>query len=134
MTLYFDSSALAKLYVEEDDSDIAEEFVRSADRRVTARHTYVEVRRVLARRVRGRAAAEIRRAVAREWEALEIVEIDAEVCELAAGVAESLGVRTLDALHLGAAQRAGGAALGFVTFDAVQGRAARGLGFTVLGS
>ena len=40
--------------------------------------------------------------------------------------------RTLDALHLAAAQRLGGSAVGFVTFDVRQGQAARALGMTVL--
>jgi predicted nucleic acid-binding protein len=45
-----------------------------------------------------------------------------------------LDVRTLDALHLGAAERVGGAALPFVTFDRRLAAAARRLGWTVLGA
>jgi predicted nucleic acid-binding protein len=44
------------------------------------------------------------------------------------------GVRTLDALHLAAAQRVGGAAVPFLTFDVRQAQAARGLGLTVVGA
>jgi predicted nucleic acid-binding protein len=40
--------------------------------------------------------------------------------------------RTLDALHLAAAQRLGGSSIGFVTFDLRQAQAARTLGMTVL--
>ena len=42
------------------------------------------------------------------------------------------GVRTLDALHLGAARRLG-TTIGFVTFDVRQALAARSLGFNVVG-
>ena len=49
-----------------------------------------------------------------------------------ADIAELTGARTLDALHLAAAQRVGGSAVGFVTFDLRQAQAARILGMTVL--
>lgn len=42
-------------------------------------------------------------------------------------------VRTLDALHLGAALRLG-TAVTFLTFDVRQAQAARSLGFTVAGA
>jgi uncharacterized protein len=43
-------------------------------------------------------------------------------------------VKTLDALHLAAAQRVGGPELTFVTFDERQAEAARSLGWTVVGA
>ena len=52
--------------------------------------------------------------------------------DLAATFAEQTGVRTLDALHLGAAYRLG-TAVAFLTFDVRQGVAARQLGFRVVG-
>jgi len=55
------------------------------------------------------------------------------VCERAGDLAETLGVRTLDAFHLGAAERAGAGALHFLTYDVRQAQAARSLGWTVLG-
>jgi predicted nucleic acid-binding protein len=42
-------------------------------------------------------------------------------------------IRTLDALHLAAAERAGGGTLVFVTYDIRQAQAARSLGWPVLG-
>ncbi|HSH60843.1 MAG TPA: PIN domain-containing protein [Acidimicrobiales bacterium] len=60
--------------------------------------------------------------------AFAVVELDAATCELAATIAEHTGVRTLDALHLGAAQRAGGQALTILTFDVRQAQAALLLG------
>ena len=49
MSLYVDSSALLKRYVDEPDSDTAEALLQSDSSLLTGRHTIVEVRRNLAR-------------------------------------------------------------------------------------
>lgn len=49
MSLYIDSSALLKRYVDEPDSDAANALLASDPSLLTARHTIVEVRRNLAR-------------------------------------------------------------------------------------
>ena len=134
MSLYVDSSALLKRYVDEPDSDAADSLLRSDPALLTARHTTVEVRRNLARLLTGRDLAAARSAFAGDLEALSIVELDEVTCEAAATVAEVTGVRTLDALHLAAAQRVGGPAVPFLTFAARQGQAARALGLTILGA
>jgi predicted nucleic acid-binding protein len=133
VTLYVDSSALLKRYVEEPDSDRAIELLASDDVLVTGRHTVVEVRRNLARLLDPSAAAAARASLAEDLEAIAIIEADAATCELAATIAEQTGVRTLDALHLGAARRLG-TSLTFVTFDVRQAQAARTLGFAVAGA
>lgn len=133
MTLYADSSALLKRYVEEPDSDRAVELLSGDPELVTGRHTMVEVRRNLARLLTGTAVTAARAALARDLLSFAIVELDAGTCELAATIAEQTGVRTLDALHLGAARRLG-TALTFVTFDVRQGQAARSLGLAVAGA
>jgi predicted nucleic acid-binding protein len=69
-----------------------------------------------------------------DWERMIVVELDREIYSRAADIAITLGVRTLDALHLAAAQRAGAHALPFLTFDVRQANAARSLGWTVLGA
>lgn len=134
MSLYVDSSALLKRYIDEPGSDVADEFLRSDPSLVTGRHTVVEVRRNLRRALSERAASEARAAFLRDIAAFSVVELDRDTCEMGAAIAEVTGVRTLDALHLAAAQRAGGAALQFLTFDVRQAQAARGLGFTVIGA
>jgi predicted nucleic acid-binding protein len=134
VSLYVDSSALLKRYVDEPDSDVADALLRSDSTLLTARHTVVEVRRSLARLLSERDAAEARSAFIRDLEALSLIELDANTCEMGAAIAELTGVRTLDALHLAAAQRAGGTAVPFLTFDLRQAQAARGLGFTVVGA
>jgi uncharacterized protein len=133
VSLYVDSSALLKRYVDEPDSDVADAFLRSDPSPLTARHTIVEVRRNLGRLLCGRELSAARAAFSRDLEVLSIVELDEVTCEAAAVVAEITGVRTLDALHLAAAQRLGGPAVPFLTFDIRQAQAARALGLTVVG-
>lgn len=134
MTLYVDSSALLKRYVDEPDSERADALLSSDDDLVTGRHTIVEVRRNLARLLEGRALAAAQRSFGSDLEAIALVEFDAATCELAATVAETTGARTLDSLHLGAAARIGADALSLVTFDLRQAQVARSLGFSVLGA
>lgn len=134
MTLYVDSSALLKRYVEEPDSDLADELLGSDDQLVTGRHTVVEVRRNLARLLADRPLSEARQSFDADLGAFAIVELDEATCEMAASIAEQTGVRSLDALHLGAAQRVGRQAITFLTFDLRQAQAARNLGLTVVGA
>lgn len=134
MSLYVDSSALLKRYVDEADSDTAEMLMRSDPSLATARHAVVEVRRNLARVLSVGDAAAARDAFAADLARLSIVELDAETCERAATIAEVTGVRSFDALHLAAAQRSGGTDATIVTFDLRQAQAARALGMTVLGA
>ena len=134
MSVYVDSSALLKRYVDGPDSQAAESLLRSDPSLLTARHTVVEVRRNLARLLHEPDAAAMRSAFMQDLEDLSIVELDTATCESAASIAELTGVRTLDALHLAAAQRVGGAAVPFLTFDLRQAQAARTLGLTVIGA
>jgi predicted nucleic acid-binding protein len=132
VTLYVDSSALLKRYVEESDSDRAVELLASDPALVTGRHTVVEVRRNLGRVLSPPDASSARAAFGADLTSFAIVELDAATCELAATIAEQTAVRTLDALHLGAARRLG-TTVSFLTFDVRQATAARALGFRVVG-
>ena len=133
MTTYVDTSALLKRYVDEEDSDRADELLGADPVLVTARHTVVEVRRNLARLLSAIDATAARVSFADDLAAFSIVELDAGTCELAATIAEQSGIRSLDALHLGAARRLGNG-ITFVTFDVRQAQAARSLGFAVVGA
>ncbi len=134
MSLYVDSSALLKRYVDEPASATADELLRSDRELVTGRHTVVEMRRNLARLLAGGELARAKGALADDLKSFSVVELDSGTCESAAAIAERTGVRSLDALHLAAAQRVGGSAIPFLTFDLRQAQAARALGFTVVGA
>ena len=132
MSTYVDTSALLKRYVEEADSAAADRLLRADHALLTARHTIVEVRRNLARLLSGRDLIAARAAFADDLRSVSIIEIDEATCESAASIAEATGVRTLDALHLAAAQRVSEPGMSFLTFDLRQAQAARSLGLTVL--
>lgn len=133
---YVDSSALVKRYIREVDSDTAQHLLRADPEWVTARHSLVEVRRTLSQRLAEapRLLQEARRFFAADWPALHVVALDDDTCERAADLAEATGARSLDALHLAAAHRAGAPALRLVTFDVRMAQVARGLGWTVVGA
>lgn len=133
MSLYVDTSALLKRYVIEDDSDVFNDYLSADDVWLTARHTGVETRRNLARHFDGSDLANAQRQFLADWAATHIIELDATVCDLAGDIAEISGVRTLDALHLAAAQRVGRGNLPILTADRRQAQAARDMGWTVLG-
>lgn len=108
MTLYLDTSALLKLYVEEDESQACETFVHHDRSWFTAGHTLVEVRRNLSRLLDGGDLDDARTQFEHDWADMEVVGLDAELCEAAARAAERTGTRSLDALHVAAALRVAG--------------------------
>jgi predicted nucleic acid-binding protein len=134
MTTYVDSSALLKNYFAEPDSSVAERLLSSDSVLVTSWVTFVEVRRNLARALRGAELREAKEQFALDLDSMALVAVDEAVCRAAAQIGEQLGVRSLDAIQLASAQRLAIPSLPFVTFDLRQAQAARSLGFAVLGS
>ncbi|MDP9445003.1 MAG: type II toxin-antitoxin system VapC family toxin [Actinomycetota bacterium] len=134
MTLYVDSSALLKRYVDEPDSDQFNRVLDSDGRWLTCRVTWVEVWRNLGRHLVGADAPAARDAFRADWRFVTVVEVDSLLAEAAGRIADLTGTRTLDALHLAALQRAGPAGITLLTADLRQAQAARSLGWPVLGS
>ena len=134
MSIYLDSSAFLKLYLDEPDGEHAEDMLVAGGEWVTGRHTAVEVRRNLSRALVGSELVAAQRQFRRDWENTAVADLTEEVCEVAAQFAELTGVRSLDALHLAAAKVIGSGAFPIVTFDLRQAQAARSLGWVVLGS
>jgi predicted nucleic acid-binding protein len=132
LTLYIDSSALLKRYVEEHDSEAAVRLMSDDPVLVTCRLTEVEVRRNLSRLLDGSALSAARRQFAADLDAFALVVLDATICNEAARIAEQTLCRSLDALHLASALRAGQATT-VLSFDARRARAARTLGLAVIG-
>ena len=134
MSIYVDSSALLKIYLDEPETDAAEQML-TGKRWVSGRHTLVEVRRNLHRVLEGGELDRARNRFAHDWEEIHAVDLGEAASELAAELAERTGVRSLDALHLGAAAMAGADdGLPIVTFDRRLADAARSLGWTALGA
>jgi predicted nucleic acid-binding protein len=133
VTTYVDASALLKLYIDEADSEDAQRIVDADPVLATAWVTLVEVRRNLARLLSGSALTRAREAAERDMDAMALIDLDERGWRRAAGIAEMLGVRSLDSLHLAAAQQLQIPDLLFCTFDLRQGQAARQLGLRVAG-
>lgn len=132
MTLYVDSSALLKRYIDERDSEVAVQWMATDEVLVTSRLAEVEVRRNLTRLLRGSPLGVARRQFQSDLDAFALVALDATTCRDAAGIAERTGCRSLDALHLASALRAGRSTT-MLTFDLRQGHVARDLGLRVVG-
>lgn len=132
--IYVDSSALLKRYVEEPDSDYANELLASDSVLVTSWITLVELRRNVARLVEPSSVPALRAQITADLDGMALVSVDEVVCDLAADIGEQLGVRSLDAIHLGCARRLRVPTLTFLTFDLRQAQSARSLGFTVVGA
>ncbi len=133
MTTYVDSSALLKRYVQEADSDVAERLILADPVLVTSWITEVEVRRNVARLVEPKERPYVRRLLSEDLDSIAMVSCDQTVSALASAIGETLGVRSLDAIHLASAQRLQIPGITFLTFDLRQGQAARTLGFNVVG-
>lgn len=132
MTLYVDSSALLKRYIDEHDSNAAVEFMATDPVLATSRIAEVEVRRNLSRLLSDGALDGARRQFAVDLDAFALMSIDAAICNEAARIAEQTLCRSLDALHVASALRAGASTV-VLTFDIRQARTARAMGLTVVG-
>ena len=132
MTLYVDTSALMKRYVVERDRDVAERLMASDPVLVTSHLTEVELRRNLTRHLGGEDLLSARRQIQADLDAFALVSLDATTCNEAAHIAEQTLCRSLDALHIAAARRAGERTV-LLTFDIRQAQAARSVGLTVTG-
>jgi uncharacterized protein len=133
MVLYVDSSALVKRYIAEHDSDVADSLMAADPVLVTSRIAEIEVRRNLARLLGEDDAAAAKRQFLEDLDAFALVAVDATTCNEAARIAELTLCRSLDAIHIAAALRAGPDTR-FLTFDVRQAKAARSASLEVVGT
>jgi uncharacterized protein len=130
LTLYLDTSALLKLYVEEPESAACESLLTHDPDWVTAEHTRVEARRNLARLLAGDELADVVVQFEADWARMRVVPLSSDVCSAAASVALQTGARTLDALHVAAALEV--APVSVVPYDRRLAAAASSMGLEVL--
>ncbi len=109
--VYLDSSALVKLVVAEPESSALRRYLANEPERASCTLARVEVRRA----VRGSGSRALTRA-RRLLERLHLVQIDDELLDAAAALAPRI-LRSLDAIHLAAAQLFGGELTAIVTYD-----------------
>lgn len=123
--LYLDTSATAKLLIEEPESKALGDFLRSARTQlVTSRVGVVELRRIGRRIDAGADRADALAA------SLVVVELDETIERQAITI--DPGLRSLDAIHLATALVAADSIDGFVCYDVRLAAAATALGLAVL--
>jgi uncharacterized protein len=120
--VYFDSSALVKLLVEEAGSGLAAELWDGCDAAAASRLAYPEVKAALAAATRnhdlGEDDSEAAEAAWEEyWAATRPVELTPAVERLAGQLAQSHALRGADAVHLASALAIGDAALIVAVWD-----------------
>jgi predicted nucleic acid-binding protein len=124
MRLYMDTSALVKLVVAEDESEPLKSFLRerAGDGLFSAALTRTELIRAVAPNG-AQAIADARNLL----NSVDTVVLTRQLLD-GAGIVQPLRLRSLDAIHLVAAQRAGDALRAVVTYDARMLSAAADLG------
>lgn len=123
--VYLDSSAIVKLVVREAESGALMRFLKKHPRRVTCGLARTEVPRA----VRHLGATAVRRARS-TLRNIDLIRLDDTLLD-AAGMLGPSVLRSLDAIHLAAAQIVSPALDAIVTYDARMAEAALGLGFVV---
>lgn len=139
MTLYLDTSAWVKLYVQEPGSAEVDRLVKGAELVATCRVAYPEARAALARRTREGCLStdDLRRCVSRldhDFTRMAVVTMTPGVIAAAGELAETRRLRGVDAMHLSAAlelQRALGEPVAFACFDERLRDGARDVGLDV---
>jgi uncharacterized protein len=138
MVVYLDTSALLKLYIEEEGRELVAEAVASGELLATSIVAYAEARAGLARTWKGGdfTGSEYRNAVSdldRDWSAYILVRVSERIAYHAGQLAEQHALRGFDAIHLASAlhlaERFG--ELRFLAFDRRLTNAAREAGLTV---
>ena len=134
---YIDTSALIKLLVQEDGSDLADEVWSRASSRFANRLVYPEARAALAAAQRsGRIDASSHRAAVKELEgacaSMQLVGIDSELAIDAGDLAARYALRGYDAVHLATALSVDDADRALVTWDRDLGSAAVAAGLAVV--
>ena len=123
--VYLDSSALAKLVVAEPESRALRRFLRREPERVSCGLARTEVLRAV--RPVGPGAVERARRVLRR---VHLIRVD-DVLLDAAGMLDAAVLRSLDAIHLAAAQAVAPNLSALITYDRRMAIAAGELGFSV---
>lgn len=123
MIAYFDTSALVKLFMrDEEGSRMVAEIWDASDLVISSRIAYPEGRAALAsarraRRLTARALAHAREAFDTVFRQLAVVELDRSVAQTAGEVAERFALRAYDAVHLASVLTVAEDDLVLVTWD-----------------
>jgi uncharacterized protein len=134
---YFDTSAVVKLLLSEQGSDVADELWTRASSRVGSRLVYPEARAALAaakraRRIDERAHQATIKDLDAACRATHLVGVDWQLAKSAGELAERYALRGYDAVHLATALSIDGPGVVLVTWDPVLAGAALQAGRAVV--
>lgn len=134
--VYFDASALVKLVVDEEGSDLADRLWNDGDAILSSRLSYPEVCAALAaaRRNRQLTAAQLHRASAQWeelWRGVRPVELRPDLAVRAGELAGRHALKASDAVHVASALAIGDPALVVAVWDRRLHAAVRAEGFAV---
>lgn len=120
--VYFDSSALVKLLVDEDGTDLAIDLWDGCDAALSSRLAYPEVRAALAASHRNSELTAVGLRSAETtwedfWSAIRPVELSAEVAHAAGQLSSLRALRGADAVHLASALAVGSTDLVVAVWD-----------------
>lgn len=141
MILFCDTSALAKLYVEEEHGAVVARAAAEAEAIAVSRIAWVEMMSALGRRERevpadASALAIARQRLREDWPDYLKIDVDQALAELAGELAETFALRAYDSVQLASARRlraeAGARPTLFACFDRRLANAARLLGLQAL--
>lgn len=139
MIVYYDSSALVKLYIEEVASDATKDLQQQASVLATCRISWVEVFASFARRSREQpqdeaAITEAGHVFRADWPAFMRIEVSQTLVEQAGLLAEAFALRAYDSIQLASARLImdqTGNTVSFACFDKRLNQAATLLGMQV---
>lgn len=108
MNIYFDTSALVKLYIEEDGSDIVNDYTDKATIVSTSRIAYAEAlsafvrcrdEKVLSKKDYNKCITSFKS----DWEMYFVIEASEKVVKIAGDLIENHSIRGFDSIHLASA-------------------------------
>ncbi|MDQ6971972.1 MAG: type II toxin-antitoxin system VapC family toxin [Mariprofundaceae bacterium] len=140
MILYCDTSALIKLYIAEEHSELLKIQVEKADAVAVCRIAWAEAHAALSRRARevredSPLIEQAKAALTHDWPNYVILEVNQSLVELAGDYADTFALRGYDSIQLAAAAETGRIShspLTFACFDMRLNKAARVLGLQTL--
>lgn len=126
--LYVDASAMVKVFVHEDASDIATDAIQGAASLISSQLLYTEVGSALNRRLEGETLDRSFDEWEFAWPSYRVVALDQQIASHALGLAVAHNLGTLDAIHLASVLRIPAVPVKFATWDRALWDAARAVG------
>lgn len=132
-SLYVETSALLKRYVQEAESDDCQAILNVHPHLITSRITITETLINLRKRLSMTEFAIASKLFRSDIIEFDLVEFDAELSSQAIEVADGNNLATLDSIHLASALRIKGQQLAFLTYDKRLANCAKKSGLRILG-